>query len=189
MKKVFILCTVLAILALAGGLVYYFWAKDTKVPSEFYEDASLGISFNYPEGWLKVPEEDMKDFNFEAVLGFASPETEDTGFGLVINDQPGKNNLKITESIAQFDKNYADLDNFKKVESGELPVDGIKAVNYVFSFIPPVGENQPKRTITQRQVLFLKNEKLYRLLFSADIREYDKNKKNFDLIVNSFKAE
>ena len=188
MKKVFILCTVLAILALAGGLVYYFWAKDTKVPSEFYEDASLGISFNYPEGWLKVKEEDMKDFNFEAVLGFISPETEDTGFGLVINDQLGKGNLKVAESVAQLDKIYADLDNFQKVESGELRVDGVKAVNYIFSFIPPVGENQPKRTITQRQVFFLKNEKLYRLLFSADIREYENNKRNFNLIVKSFKA-
>lgn len=154
-----------------------------------FEDRVLGVSFDYPEEWLRVKEEDMMDFNRFAVLGFVSPETEDTGFGLKIEDHSGKGNLKVAESIEQLDKNYSGLDEFKKIGSGELQVAGVRAVNYVFSFIPPVGEGQPRRTVVQRQVIFLKNEKIYRLLFSADIREYKKNKRNFDLIIKSFRVD
>jgi hypothetical protein len=97
---------------------------------------------------------------------------------------PTKNNLSEQKIIDIMRK---DMDSFGiRVSNDTINIDGKTAYEDVFIFnsiLPPVIDRKIVR------IIFVKNEKTYLMLFECQNWDYNKEKPNFDIILNSFKVD
>lgn len=99
--------------------------------------------------------------------------------GISVNSSPSE------QEIAGIMKNSTDP-SWNEISNSTLKVDGKTAYETTFivnSLIP--------LTIDKRieQIIFVKNKYTYLMLFQAQNWDFDKEKQNFDMILNSFKVQ
>jgi len=72
---------------------------------------------------------------------------------------------------------------YQQISSNIITIDGNKANQNII-----VVNDIVVKTISE-QVYFIKNEKTYFITFTTADKDFDKEKANFDIILNSFKVD
>jgi hypothetical protein len=111
----------------------------------------------------------------DVILSYDSPQFE--------VDISHNNGISEQEAINQV-KNDVPVDG-KKVSSSTITVDGNKAYNDIFI----TSSDEDSVAMKFEQICFVKNGKTYLMTFSAAEKDFDKEKKNFNMILNSFKVQ
>ena len=74
--------------------------------------------------------------------------------------------------------------NMKKISSGTLTIDGEKAYEETFT----TNYGSDIGVMRDEQIGFVKNGIAYLMDFEVKDEDFDKEKRNFDIILNSFKV-
>jgi hypothetical protein len=183
-----ILVIILAVLLLAGG---GYWYYQIKLSLKVYNDQGLYIK--YPKDWQIYTDKIMdvdKHLSGANTVNLTKNKRQSTNVGIDIKEVKG-NELNISDSIKALDeKNQKLLDDFEKVYSKEIKIDNISAIDYEFKYSLKVAGTMGvvgKWSGQQRQVIFVKNNKLYTLIFTAEPQDFARDNKDFNKILNSFK--
>ncbi|MBM4241283.1 MAG: hypothetical protein FJ150_06455 [Euryarchaeota archaeon] len=97
------------------------------------------------------------------------------------------NNVSLSEQeIINQMQNSEHPDGWYEISNKTLTIDGKTAYEKIFivySLIPPIVDRRFE------EIYFVKNGKTYLMLFEAQDWDFDKEKTNFDIILNSFKVQ
>lgn len=169
-----------------------YWFYQEKLSLRIYNDH--GIYFNYPKVWQLYTEKVIdvkKHLSGANTVNLVKDKRESTNIGIDIKEVGG-NNLNITDSIKILDeKNTKLLNDFEKNYSKEIRVNGIPAIDYEFKYSLKVAGTTGvvgKWSGQQRQVIFVKNNELYTLLFTAEPQYFERDNKDFQKILDSFEV-
>lgn len=142
------------------------------------------VSFNYPEGWNILPNQTQ-----EVIVAIGDPTSKEnstglinTYFTLIKEPLPSGQNLKDT-----FDATYSQLKNqdssYQPISNQTITING-----------KTVYENVFRKTVSniqkqERSIWLEKSGIIYILTFSTLPDGFEKNKENFELIINSFQIK
>jgi hypothetical protein len=138
--------------------------------------SNYGVSFNYPSTWSVYA-----DSSGDNVI-FASKD-DSTNFQVQIMPSNG---ISEQEAISQINNTINLFGWWNKISSTTLTVNNKTAYMdtfIVYSLIPPIIDGKFE------QIYFVKNNKTYLILLQAQEGDFDKEKPNFDIILNSFKVQ
>jgi hypothetical protein len=136
-----------------------------------------GVSFNIPENWQVSKVVDGLNTNIDI-------------------DKDNSNNTQITIGIIpNLNLSNEDLINdiqypqnpigWQIISSSTLTVDGNTAYENTYIVNYPERFNE---TMKEQQISFIKNKNTYKLIFTAPAQDFDQEKPNFDITLNSFKV-
>ncbi len=143
--------------------------------------AQNNITFTYPGSW-----DIANTTSPNAVVAVADPTTVQTGTPstlVVIQKSPvakGSNFKNV------YDTNYASFFNntgYQQVSEGNITINGVNAFENIYK------TNQTGVQKQYRAVWFNLNGNIYVILCSAVATDFEKEQTNFNMIVNSFKAQ
>ena len=77
------------------------------------------------------------------------------------------------------------IPNGTMISKGTLKIDG----NTAYQVTGVDNSNGPTKNMRLEGISFTKNGKMYSFLLQAPNNDFDKEKSNFDLIINSFKVQ
>lgn len=139
--------------------------------------SAYGVSFNYPGGWLALAE-NQTGSNSISVL-------KDSSFNGVQFNLQILNNNGLSEKGVIKQMETTSTPGWKKISHGTLTVDGKKAYKDVFIY----NVTDSTSDLRFEQIYFVKNNKTYLILIQAPDKDFDSERSNFDLILNSFKVQ
>lgn len=188
---------ILIIAAIVYGTIYILGGRDVQ-----YENSGNGSSGDYKfsylgRGWHRASEKELTELNVPRTLGgellfkdavFRNRD-QNSMFGIIIQEMPGAKIVNREESIKQMDKeNSEKRRSFNKIEAKQIDFLGQPAIDYEmeYSFIVKIGKETKETRRRERQIIFLANEKIYRLIFSSPPERYESSQESFDKIFNSF---
>lgn len=139
------------------------------------------VTFEYPEGW-----ETLSSQARDSLIAVGDPKSADgngnTRINVVIQKTIKPQNTTFedyyTATYAQFASQNL---GFIPLSDGTLTINGIKALENVYK-INLDGQKQ------KRAIWILKNNRIYIILCSAPVSEFNNQQKNFEIIINSFKV-
>lgn len=158
-----------------------------------------GVSFKCPDNWsVGVLNENGNISIVASTVHTVTPSKStqigpfgfESGSSTFSSDEPQfeidispNNGMSEQEAINQV-KNDVPVDG-KKVSSSTITVDGNKAYKDL------IITNSDGYSVAMKfeQIYFVKNGKTYLVTFSAAEKDFDKEKSNFDMILNSFKIQ
>jgi PsbP-like protein len=140
-----------------------------------------GVSFDYPQNWTVA---NVTSPN--AVAAVADPTTVQNGrpTTAVIIQQPPLNtgaNLKLA-----YDANYANFFNktgYQKVSEANITSNNTKIYENIYTINTAGLEKE------YRVAWLTKNRKIYVILCTALKKDFDREKSNFDLVINTFQVQ
>ena len=110
-----------------------------------------------------------------------------SNFGIKVVDKKGLKELNVEGTIEALDEKLAkEADGFIKVSSKKIKFLGEPGFEYIFRYSVPVDFRGSKREGIQKEIVFLKDEKLYFLMFYAVPGDYKQDIKDFEKVVESF---
>lgn len=190
-RRIFAIVLIIAIVVF--GVIYALGGRDVQYENNG-SDNSNGYKFSYPgRGWHKASEKELAALNaprtgkeptFQEAI-FRNRD-ENSMFGVIIQEMPGAKVVNREESIKQMDKeNGEKRRSFNKIGAKQIDFLNYPAIDYEmeYGFVAKAGKETKRR---ERQIIFLANEKIYRLIFSSPPERYEDNKKTFDKIFSSF---
>jgi len=153
------------------------------------------LNFYHPPNWEEIRREDFTYYNEQAKIGLTKKDSENTAFLIRIDDQPGATTFdvegsieglrnllspKIPEGLSVSDRDVVIEYIRKTTFAGK---EAIEAEYEKVIFTDP--SKFSKFYLRQKQIVFLQNEKLYWLVFSALPEDFDKDLKDFNKMVDS----
>ena len=141
-----------------------------------------GISFNYSPGWqITFPSNSgmLNSQNSFSVIVFKDPMQE--GTEVQINVMPSNES---TQDVINNAKKFR-VPNWTKLSNGTLKIDGNTA--YQVTYID--NNYGPQEGIKCEEIGFVKNGKIYGILLTAPYYNFDKEKPNFNMVLNSLKVQ
>ncbi len=179
-NKIIIIVLVFAV----AMIIFLFFNNQNNV----YYDQQTGISLNLPKNWLELSKDDVTTYNPEAKIGFIKTDSEDTTLGFRIDEVPGKENFKIQESLEVIKQGYQEkIDDFTIIDEKISSFLNTPSIDLTYSYSVPTDDKGGKYRGTQRQILFLHNEKFYRLMFNTSPKDFERDNKDFEKMLNTFK--
>ena len=135
-----------------------------------------GISFNYPSNW-NVQTDNRAGNKVIMVV------SDDTIFQVsILPKPPGMSNQEAITAIQS--STYPD--GFQKISNNTLAINGNTAYETIYAVNNPSIFHE---IIIIQQIVFVKNGTTYSLDFQAPNNEFNNEKPNFDMILNSFKIQ
>lgn len=138
-----------------------------------------GISFNYPPGWNITSPNTSGTYTTFSVIVSKDPVQE--GTEVQINVMPSNAS---TQDVVNSAKEFI-VPNWTKLSNGTLKIDGNTA--YQVTYID--NDYGPEEGIRCEQIGFVKNGKIYSIVLSAPYYNFDKEKSNFNIVLNSLKVQ
>jgi hypothetical protein len=139
--------------------------------------SAYNVSFNYPNGWLA--------FADNQTGGKSISVSKDSSFnGVQFNLQIMNNNGLSEKGVIKDIKN-SKTPGWRKISSGTLTIDGKNAYKDVFIY----KNGDSNQSMRFEQIYFVKNGKTYLILLQATDNDFDKERQNFDIILNSLKVQ
>ncbi|MDP3034979.1 MAG: PsbP-related protein [Methanobacteriaceae archaeon] len=174
MKKYFLALLVLSLVVFTSGCTSNTDTKDNQTKTL----SPNNVSFTYPGTWA-IADSQAND----TIAAVADPSS--------VNAQTGLAQTVVTVQLKKltgtFDSMYADNyeslfsnSSYQRVSEGNLTLNGRNVLEYVYT-IDADGTN-----IKQRAIWIQDNKNVYVILCSALTSQFDKEKQNFDMIINSF---
>lgn len=139
--------------------------------------SAYGVSFNYPNMWSVYVDNGSGG---EVIVAY-----NDEGTQFQVQIMPN-NGISEQESIDSIKNGINIFGWWDKISNTTLTVNNKTAYKdtfIVYSLIPPIIDGRFE------QVYFVKNNKTYLMLFQTQNKDFDKEKPNFDIILNSFKVQ
>jgi PsbP-like protein len=135
-----------------------------------------GISFNYPSNW-NIQTDNQGGNNIIMIV------SNNATFQISIQISPNPPGMSDQEAITGI-QNSINPDGFQKISNNTLTIDGNTAYETTYT----VNNHTifPEIT-TDQQIALVKNGTTYSLDFQAPTNEFNNEKPNFDIILNSFK--
>ncbi len=176
MKKYFLALLVLSLVVFASGCTSSNDTKDNQTKTL----SQNNVSFNYPGTWT-VAESKAND----TIASVADPKSVNaqTGFAQTVVTVQMKNLTGTFDSM--YADNYNSLFNnssYQRVSESNVTINGNQVLENVYTV-----ESEDGVTKKQRAVWIQDGKKVYVILCSALSTQFDNEKQNFDLIINSFK--
>lgn len=139
--------------------------------------SAYGVSLEYPSSWYAVA--DNTTGNNMIII------TKENGFNNVqFNLQIMPNNgMPEQGAISQFQESYTP--GWTKVASNKLTIDNKTAYEDIYT----VNDTHFSKLMRMSQIILVKNDKTYLMLLQAPDDEFDKERANFNIILNSFKVQ
>ena len=139
--------------------------------------SAYGVSFNYPNGWLAFADNQTGSKTIDV--------SKDNSFnGVQLTMQIMDNNGLSEKGVINMMEN-SQTKGWKKISNSTTTIDGQKA--YMDVFIYKSGDSA--QNMRFEQVYFVKNDTTYLMLLQAPDKDFDKEKSNFDIILNSMKIQ
>jgi len=135
-----------------------------------------GVSFNYPNTWSMYSDNSSGD---EVIVVYKDDSTQ---FQVQITPNNGMSEQEVIDSM---ENSIYFFGWWNKISNSTLTVDNKTAYKdtfTVYSLMPFIIDGR------YEQIYFLKNGKTYSMLLQAQNNDFDKEKQNFDIILNSFKV-
>jgi predicted Zn-dependent protease len=150
-------------------------ASQGVVKGQQYEDAALGYSFEYPALWVKA---DQPKFGADA--SFLGPRRADLTMGLDVRSEsnPTALDVYVDRSIKKVLPEFTT--NFKVLEEKPLTVNGIQAIQVVYSY------RQGQFDLTSVEAVYALGDRKVILTFCVLSEYYDELKAAVDASVQSF---
>ena len=136
-----------------------------------------GISFNYSADW-QLFQDTATETTFSVVV-FRSNAMNGPGLRLYI--MPSNES---TQDVINKGRNFV-VPNGIVISNGTLKIDG----NTAYQVTCIDNNNGPTKNMRFEGISFVKNGKLYSFLLQAPDSDFDKEKQDFNLILNSFKVQ
>lgn len=136
-----------------------------------------GISFNYPSNW-RLSQNNATGPTF-SVSVFRYNSTDSTGLWIFI--MPSNES---TQDVINNGRNFV-VSNGTIISNGTLKIDG----NTAYQVTCIDNNNGSSTNMRYEGINFVKNGKMYSFFLQAPNKDFDKEKSNFDLILNSFKVQ
>lgn len=152
-----------------------------------FVDRQARLSFSYPDNWAPIAAADLPRFNRRARLGLVKADSENTSFVVRIDAQPGKVRLDLERSVAGLRHLLASrLDDFRLGYIRPRDFKGIPALEarYEHSIYTAPGE-WSKLRLAQKQIVFLHEQKLYWLMFSALPQDFERDSGQLERILDT----
>ena len=139
--------------------------------------SGYGVSFEYPSSWYVYPDNTTAN-NMIMV-------TKEVGFNNVqfqVQIMPN-NGMSERGTVNQIKESYTP--GWNKVTSNTLIIDNKTAYEDIYT----VNDTHFSKLMRMSQIILVKNNKTYLILLQAPDNEFDKEKSNFNVILESFKAQ
>lgn len=169
-----IIIAVFVLVVLTSGCLEYI--KNGVITEEPKKYSGYGVSFTYPGTW-EVTEKRLSSSTM--IWGLDLQENRSAEVLISRNELNGNDTVK----------SYADDEIRKKAKeysyqlvSNETIIDGISAYDYVYTSL-----NKDQQQKKGRCIYFEKNGYVYEVGFQAYGKDYDYEKYNFEMIINSLK--
>jgi len=185
--KIFVIIAIIIIIGVI--LLFLFYPPVKYFGSSKFNSDQYGISFYLPKNWKEIDDKTLVDrYNQAAKLGFAKTNSANASFIIKIDDQKGKKDINIQGSMEELKKIFSEkLKDFELIYMKESVFQDIPCIEaeYVYGILVDASGNQQKTQ--QKQIIFLKNEKLYWLIFASYPQDFQRDNKDFDEILQTFK--
>lgn len=155
-----------------------------------FADRQARLSFSYPDNWAPIAAADLPRFNRGARIGFVKTDSENTSFVVRIDAQPGKARLDLQRSVAGLRRLFASrLEDFRLGYIRPRDFKGIPAIEarYEYSIYTAPGE-WSKLRLAQKQIVFLHEQKLYWLMFSALPQDFERDSEQLERILDTLEV-
>lgn len=145
------------------------------------------LSFRYPKNWAKIPREDLRGYNPRAKIGFTKEDSDDSSFVIRIDRRPGGKTFDVQRSIVDLRRLLSSrLLDFRLRYIRESEFKGQPAIEVKYEYAIYTAPNEwSKVRLAQRQVIFLYEQKLYWIMFSARPHEFARDAREFQKILDS----
>jgi hypothetical protein len=179
---------ILSAIILIGLAIFIFYPKIELLFMKKISNDS--ITSYYPRSWEQINTEELtQKYQPNIKFGIKKSKTENTIFLVRVDSQTGKKNLDTTGSITELKEIYTKkLTDFKLNYIKEITFQNLPAIEteYEYSTIADF-KSQEKKFSHQKQIITLKNEKLYWLMFGSSLQDFDRDVKDFDKILKTLK--
>ena len=187
--KVFVIISIVIILA--AILLFLFYPPLKYLGSSKFNSGQYGISFYLPKNFKEIENKVLIDrYNQAAKLGFTKTDSANASFIIKIDDQAGKKNFDLNGSMEELKKIFSEkLTDFNLLYMRESTFDKMPCIEteYIYGILTDASGN--KQQTQQKQIIFLKNEKLYWLIFASYPQDFARDNKDFNKILETFKIE
>ncbi|MBC7101420.1 MAG: hypothetical protein H5T40_07325 [Methanobacteriales archaeon] len=171
MKKSLVILFIMAIVSVAGC------TSQSNVENKIFKGDN--ITFEYPPDWV-IANSQAND----TIVAVADPKSVNpqTGYAqtVVVIQKRGLEG----DFYQMYNENYATLFNnssYQRISEGNITIGSLQALEN--TYIVTEGDVKKK----QMAIWIQKRDEVYVILCSALASEFDKEKSNFDIILNSFK--
>jgi len=171
MKKSLVILFIMAIVSVAGC------TSQSNVENKIFKGDN--ITFEYPPDWV-IANSQAND----TIVAVADPKSVNpqTGYAqtLVVIQKRGLE----SDFYYMYNQNYATLfnnSNYRRVSEGNITIGSLNALENTYI----VTENGVKKK--HRAIWIRRGYEVYVILCSALDSEFEKERANFDIIINSFK--
>lgn len=174
------------LLSSVGFLAYKFLLPQLKLQT--YNQGS--VHFRYPRDWeIWEGSPEFSKHMPTAPLLFVKKDRQSTSFGIRTEEMEGSK-LNIEKSLPVLEERLKSVGDFEKVGYKNSTVSGEKVIDYTFKYslkeAQGAGGGWSKWYGVQRQVIFFKSGTLYYLIFTSEPEDFEKDSRDFDLILKSF---
>ncbi len=183
-KIIVVILTIISVIILGFWLYENIWSLRVFSAQKIY--------FKYPKNWQIYTDKNI-DLNRHLpgtnTVTLTKNGRQSTNFGVNIKEVEG-NRLNVSDSVKNMDiKNKSLLTDFNKIDFREVTILGQTAIDYTFNYALEIAGPSGitgKWQGRQRQIIFIQNNKLYTLIFTADPQYFDRDSKDFQKILDSF---
>ena len=184
--KIFV---IIFIIVLVSILLYFFVPSIKYFNSKKFISNEYNISFYLPNDFKEIDNKTLIDrYNEAAKLGFSKIDSRNASFVIKIDEQKGKKNFNTRESMEELKRIFSEkLLDFKLIYMKESTFNDIPCIETEYIYSIPVDISGNKQQTRQKQIIFLKNEKLYWLIFASYPEDFDRDTKYFDIISQTFR--
>ena len=178
-KYIGLIIGILILIVLASGCIYFNSnnTKNTGYNTSIKTYSGNGINFNYPANWQLFQNPATGPTFSVSVFRYNSMNST----GLWIYIMPSNES---TQDIINNMRNTV-VPNGTIISKGTLKIDG----NTAYQVTGVDNSNGPTKNMRLEGISFVKNGKMYSFLLQAPNKDFDKEKQNFNLILNSFKIQ
>lgn len=184
-KYLFFIIPIILILAIS---LIIFWPKFFQ--NDYKTFSSDDYSFSYPKSWQEMSGVSFDKYNEQVDSGIVKNDSTNTSVGVYIEKVEENKKFNLDKSIEEMDKYHSKRHNsFEKVSSEKIDFLGNEAIDYRFNYsiIKEFrGETQYR---TDRQIIFYYYGKIYDIMLSTDPKDFERDNKDFNKIISTFKIK
>ena len=148
---------------------------------------SNGIIFSYPSSWGELAPDQLNvkvQGNTQVLASVVDPKSiQNNNYQILVFFQQVTTNISLADATAA---NKADIQaaGGQVISEKDSTINGVAAKDMVYTISTPSGVAK-----TERLVALQDSSNIYYIVCSAPTGDFEAQKSNFDLIVNSFKID
>jgi hypothetical protein len=149
-----------------------------------YQDATLGIKFQYPENWKKVLHYSANNSRIELISPLQSQvEIFPPSFVVSVSNTPSNLTLdRLSKTIIE--KGRQSMTDFKLLQSNRTDVGGIPAQKLIYTFMS--ADPSLQLHFQTMDILIIKSNRLYTISYTESRAQYANYLSTIEQIVHSF---